>query len=76
MVREKRCQRNAVSAHRNDVFVGDYSSLYQAFKALSLPEKKHISFRIKLKQVGVLPFYHEGDVYKFEVIPQFETKSS
>lgn len=68
-VREKRRQHHAVRVHRNSTLVGEFSSLYQAFKILDLPVSKHIPFRIKLKQVGSLPFSYGNDVYDFEIMP-------
>jgi len=68
-VREKRLQHHAVKVHRNGMFVGDFSSLYQAFKILGLPVSKHIPFRKKLKQDGRLPFNDGSDIYDFEILP-------
>ncbi|NQU46925.1 MAG: uracil-DNA glycosylase [Chlorobium sp.] len=68
-VREKRLQHHAVKVHRNGTFVGDFSSLYQAFKILGLPVSKHIPFRKKLKQDGRLPFNDGSDIYDFEILP-------
>ncbi|NTV26487.1 MAG: hypothetical protein HGB01_09780 [Chlorobiaceae bacterium] len=72
-VREKRRQRNGVSVLRNGIPVGEYTSLYQAFKALGLPEKKHIPFRIKLKQAGSLSFNDGESIYAFTVIQPLKT---
>ena len=68
-VRERRRQRYGVSVLRNRVSIGEYTSLYQAFKALGLPEKKHIPFRNKLRQAGSLPFYDGDNIYAFTIIP-------
>ncbi|RDD30801.1 hypothetical protein CR161_08880 [Prosthecochloris sp. ZM] len=68
-VREKRRQRHGVSVSRDGVHVGDFTSLYQAFKALGLPEEKHIPFRIKLKESGSKTFNDGKSVYLFTIIP-------
>ena len=68
-VRKKRQQHHAVRVHRNSTLVGEFSSLYQAFKILGLPVSRHIPFRIKLKQVGSLPFSFGNDVYDFKILP-------
>lgn len=68
-VRDRRSQRHGVSVLRNGLPVGEYTSLYQAFKALGLPIKKHIPFRNKLKQAGSLTFNDGHDIYAFTIIP-------
>ena len=71
VVRERRRQRHGVSVLRNGTPVGEYSSLYQAFKALGLPENKHIPFRNKLKLAGALTYNDGVDIYAFSLIPPF-----
>lgn len=68
-IRKKRMQKNAVKVHRHGTFIGDFTSLRQAFKVLGLPDSKHIPFRIKLKQAGKLSFSYGNDIYDFEIIP-------
>lgn len=69
VVRARRCERHGVSVLRNGSPLGEYTSLFQAFKELGLPIKKHIPFRNKLKQAGSLTFNDGHDIYAFTIIP-------
>lgn len=54
--REERLTRHGVEVYDGVVFVGKFTSTYQAFVALDLPINKHIPFRGKLKKAGKLYF--------------------
>lgn len=71
-LRERRQQRHGVSVLRNGTPIGEFSSLYQAFKDLSLPVEKHIPFRNKLKLAGSLAYNDGKDIYAFTLIPPFK----
>jgi uracil-DNA glycosylase len=71
-VRERRQQRHGVSVLRNCTPIGEFSSLYQAFKDLGLPVEKHIPFRNKLKLAGSLAYNDGKDIYAFSLIPPFK----
>lgn len=76
VVAAKRAQRTRVWVIVDDKSVsetkkdcGQFKSVADAFKVLSLPIEKHAAFRLKLKNVenGVLNFNHEGAVYEFSI---------
>lgn len=66
-VRAARIKHDAVTVHERGVFVGEYSSTWQAFKALGLSGNKHQQFRKRLKIAGLLDYSEGGTVYEFKI---------
>ncbi len=70
-VAEARMTRHAVK-----VTVGqksaEFKSTRAAFNALSLPDSKHIRFRMALKKAGKMVFEHDGRKYLFEIVEATE----
>lgn len=63
-IRRKRAERHSVIVDGQE-----YDSVRQAFRALKLPDSKHITFRIKLKEVGELAFPgKDGENHVFKVV--------
>jgi hypothetical protein len=62
-VHEARRKRDGVS-----VDGVQYKSVRDAFKALGLPDSKHVPFRKKLKAAGALGFEHEGKTTNFTIV--------
>lgn len=72
-VRAKRAIRNAVRARElPDGVFAEYASTRKAFRALRLPDSKHIPFRIGLKEKTIAVFEFGGRKVEFEVIPASE----
>lgn len=67
IVRAQRSKRDGVQVHKVGTFIGKYSSLWQAFKSLGLPDNKHQEFRKNLKIAGTLNFQSDKNVYTFEI---------
>ncbi len=45
-----------------------YRSVREAFKALGLPDSKHVKFRMELKAAGSLPFKHGDKTHHFAIV--------
>ena len=63
IVRSKRATRNGVKANG-----AIFDSTRKAFRALRLPDSKHIAFRIRLKKVGKLAFVDGNRTVEFEIL--------
>lgn len=71
-VRAARLRRNSVSVELDGKNVGVFKSTYEAFRALRLPNNKHIRFRLRLKEAhrdngGTATFEHNGKNYVFSI---------
>ena len=67
LVRAQRSKRDGVLVYESGKVIGKYSSLWQAFKSLDLPDKQHQKFRKDLKIAGALNFQSDKKVYRFEI---------
>lgn len=68
-VREARQTRDSVvvTLGEDPETTSSYKSTRAAFRALGLPDSKHIRFRMKLKEDGKATFEHEEKAYNFEI---------
>ncbi|TLU53168.1 MAG: hypothetical protein FDX02_09195 [Chlorobium sp.] len=66
-VRAARIKHDPVIVHERGVFLGKYSSTWQAFKALGLSDNKHQQFRKSLKIAGLLDYTEGSKVYEFKI---------
>jgi hypothetical protein len=72
-VREARLKRDGVEVKLDGKSVGIYKSTREAFRALRLPDNKHIRFRLKLKEAHrengeSATFEHNNKHYVFSIV--------
>ncbi|WP_139253441.1 hypothetical protein [Burkholderia ubonensis] len=68
--RAARCAREGVEVTLPSGEVRPYSSVRMAFDGLRLPIKKHIKFRVKLKEERESKFEVNGKAYVFRIVPR------
>lgn len=76
-VRASRLKRDGVSVEMDGQNLGVFKSTYEAFRALRLPNNKHIRFRLKLKESfrdkgEGATFEHNGKKYEFTIVTASE----
>lgn len=76
-VRSSRLKRDGVTVECDGQNLGFFKSTYEAFRALRLPNNKHIRFRLKLKtahrEKGEGAVFENGDKnYHFKIVPASE----
>jgi hypothetical protein len=76
-IRSARLTRDGVKVELDGAPMGEFKSTRDAFRALRLPDNKHIRFRLKLKEAhrdhgSSATFEHNGKSYVFSIVPLSE----